>query len=98
MAAGTDGVESVRGPAAASLAVLADLQAGLLDDATAANLRHRVRTDRGLARQLAALDRVRRELADLGGDTASAPDVPAAVTARLGAALRAQPAPDRRET
>lgn len=37
------------------------------------------------------LDRVRRELAHLGTDEASAPEVPAAVTARVGAALRAAP-------
>jgi len=40
--------------------------------------------------QLAALDQVRRDLAALGTDSASAPDVPAAVTARVGAALRAE--------
>ena len=71
--------------------MLADLQAGLLDDATAARLRRRARTDPDAARQLAALDRVRRELAELGADEASAADVPAAVTARVGAALQAVP-------
>lgn len=39
-----------------------------------------------------ATERVRRELALLGRDDASAPEVPAAVTARIGAALRAAPA------
>jgi hypothetical protein len=39
----------------------------------------------------AALDRVRRDLAELGSDEASAPEVPPAVTARVVAALRAQP-------
>jgi hypothetical protein len=68
--------------------VLADLQAGLLDDATAAALRQRVRSEPEAAHWLAALDEVRRDLADLGTDVASAPDVPAAVTARIGAALR----------
>jgi hypothetical protein len=38
-----------------------------------------------------ALDRVRRDLSELGTDAASAPDVPPAVTARVVAALRAQP-------
>jgi hypothetical protein len=71
--------------------LLADLQAGLLDDATAAALRRRVRTDPDAAEMLAALDRVRGELAHLGTDAASAPDVPAAVTARVGAALHAPP-------
>jgi hypothetical protein len=69
---------------------LADLQAGLLDDATAAALRQRIRSDPEAAQMLAALDRVRSDLAGLGADGASAPDVPAEVTARIGAALRAQ--------
>ena len=51
----------------------------------------RARTDPEAARQLAALDRVRRDLAELGTDEASAADVPAAVTARVGAALQAVP-------
>ena len=38
-------------------------------------------------------ERVRRALAQLGTDAASAPDVPAGVTARIGAALRAAPSP-----
>ncbi len=70
--------------------LVADLQAGLLDDATAATMRHRVRTDPEAAALLASLEQVRRDLADLGNDAASAPDVPAAVTARLGTALRDQ--------
>jgi hypothetical protein len=70
--------------------LLADLQAGLLDDATAAALRQRVRNDPEAAATLAALDQVRRDLADLGADESSAPDVPAEVTARVGAALRDQ--------
>jgi hypothetical protein len=69
--------------------LLADLQAGLLDDATAAALRQRIRTDPDAAAKLAALDQVRRDLAQLGAGEASAPEVPAAVTARIGAALRA---------
>jgi hypothetical protein len=40
----------------------------------------------------AAIERVRRELALLGRDDASAPEVPAEVTARVGAALRSAPA------
>lgn len=36
-------------------------------------------------------ERVRRALAHLGVDSASAPPVPATVTARIGAALRAAP-------
>lgn len=71
--------------------LLADLQAGLLDDATAARVRRSVRSDPEAARTLARLDTVRRELARLGrGDVAGqiAPDVPADVTTRIGAALR----------
>lgn len=49
--------------------------------------------------QLAALDRVRRDLAELGTDETSAPEVPAAVTARIRAALRAEgPAHSARHT
>ena len=40
-----------------------------------------------------AIDRVRRDLAELGTDESSAPDVPPAVTARVGAALRAASQP-----
>jgi hypothetical protein len=78
-------------PEPLTLETLANLQAGLLDDDTAAALRHRIRTDRDAAAMLAALDRVRRDLADLGTDDASAPDVPAAVTARIGTVLQAAP-------
>jgi hypothetical protein len=41
----------------------------------------------------AALARVRRDLAELGSDAASAPDVPPDVTARVVAALRAESGP-----
>jgi hypothetical protein len=70
--------------------ILADLQAGLLDDRTAALLRQRARAEPIIAARLAALDRVRRELAELGAEGASAPDVPADVTARIGSALRSE--------
>ena len=75
-------------------ALLADLQAGLLDDATAARVRSRARTDPEAGRVLAGLDAVRLELAHLGTDEHSAPAVPASVTAKVGAALRAAPRPD----
>ncbi|MDH6195623.1 hypothetical protein M2272_002263 [Mycobacterium frederiksbergense] len=77
------------GPIPAEL--LADLQAGLLDDATAARVRLRVRTDPQAAATLAALDQVRRDLAELGQDADSAPPVPAEVTARITEVLRAEP-------
>lgn len=73
--------------------LLAALQAGLLDDATAARIRRHARADPEAARMLAQLNSVRRELAILGSDEQSAPDVPAAVTAQVGAALRAAPRP-----
>lgn len=82
------------GPIPAEL--LADLQAGLLDDATATDVRHRVRTDPVAGPEakntLAALDRVRRDLRGLGTDAQSAPPVPAEVSSRLSEALRAAPA------
>lgn len=76
-----------------TVGLLAELQAGLLDDRTAAGLRHRARTHPDVARRLAMLDRVRRDVARLGVDAGSAPDVPSDVTARVGAALRNQPPP-----
>ncbi len=84
------------GPVPVSL--LADLQAGLLDDDAAAQLRRRARTDPLVAGQLAALDRVRRDVATLGADAASAPPVPSSVTSRIGAALRELPTPDSRSS
>ena len=71
--------------------LLADLQAGLLDEATAARVRRRVRTDPDAARILTQRDTVRRELAVLGSDDRSAAAVPDDVTARVSAALRAAP-------
>lgn len=68
--------------------LLADLQAGLLDDATAARVRQRVRVDPEAADMLAALDRVRRDIAALGDDEDSAPAVPPDVSARLITAVR----------
>jgi hypothetical protein len=78
--------------------LLADLQAGLLDDHTAARLRQRARTEPDIAGQLAALDRVRRDVAALGVDSASAPAVPAAVTAHIGTAVRSEPLPARAQS
>ncbi|MUL67024.1 hypothetical protein BOO86_21300 [Mycobacterium sp. CBMA 234] len=75
-----------------SLELLADLQAGLLDDATATQLRQRIRDDPAVARQYAELEQVRHDLKDLADNPAPS-DIPAAVTEHIGAALRgAQPA------
>jgi hypothetical protein len=75
--------------------LLADLQAGLLDDPTAARLRRRARAEPDVKAKLAALDRVRRDVSALGVDAASAPEVPAHVTATIGAALHTAPRPTR---
>jgi len=69
--------------------VLADLQAGLLDDEAAARVRKQVRADPHAERALRALHRVRRDVAAAGTDPTSAPDVPPEVTARISAALTA---------
>ena len=66
---------------------MADPQAGLLGDAT--RLGHRARSGAEAAQKVSALDRVRCDLAEPGSDEASAPDVPADVTARVGAVLAA---------
>ncbi|KZS66047.1 hypothetical protein A4G26_09465 [Mycobacterium kansasii] len=68
--------------------LLADLQAGLLDDEAAAGIRRRVRTDPQAAAILRALQQVRRDLAAAGADPASAPDPPADATARISGTLR----------
>ena len=69
---------------------LADLQAGLHDDNTAARLRNQVRTDPDAQRTMAALNRVRGDVGALSSDGSSAPEVDPAVVNRIGAALRAQ--------
>ncbi len=73
--------------------VLADLQAGLLDDESAARVRRRVRTDPRAERTLRALHQVRRDVAAAGADPTSAPDVPPEVTARISAALASSHSP-----
>jgi hypothetical protein len=69
---------------------LSDLQAGLLDDDTAARLRKKVRADPAARQTMDALNRVRRDIAALGGDAPSAPDVAPEVVDRVAAALRAE--------
>jgi hypothetical protein len=69
---------------------LADLQAGLLDDDTAAQLRKKVRADPGAQQNMDALNRIGREVAALGADQSSAPDVDADTVDRIGGTLRAQ--------
>jgi len=67
--------------------LLADLQAGLLEDDAAARVRRQVRADPDAAAMLRALNRVRSDVAAVGADPASAPDTPPAVAARISAAL-----------
>jgi hypothetical protein len=69
---------------------LADLQAGLHDDNTAARLRKKVRTDSNARQTMDALNRVRGDVAALSNDGSSAPEVDPAVVNRIGSALRAQ--------
>ena len=69
---------------------LADLQAGLLDDHAAARLRKQVREDPDAQQTMDALNRVRRDIAALGTDVSSAPDVATGVVDRVVAALRAE--------
>jgi hypothetical protein len=69
---------------------LADLQAGLLDDDTAARMRKQVRADPDARQTMDALNRVRHDIAKLGTDAASAPDVAPEVVDGIAATLRGQ--------
>ncbi|HZU48213.1 MAG TPA: hypothetical protein VFA16_13325 [Mycobacterium sp.] len=73
--------------------LLADLQAGLLDDDEAARVRKQIRADPAAQEALRALNHVRRDVAALGADSRSAPGTPPAVVARITAALRSAPRP-----
>ncbi len=76
---------------------LAYLQAGLVDDDTAARLRKKVRADPDARQTMDALNRVRRDIAALGTDASSAPEVAPQVVDSVAAALRAErPEPSRR--
>jgi hypothetical protein len=66
---------------------LADLQAGLHDDDTAARLRNKVRTDPNAQQTMDALNRVRGDVAAVSSDGSSAPEVDPAVVNRLAVAL-----------
>jgi hypothetical protein len=85
-----DAAESDEGGPPPSVDSLADLQAGLLDDETAARLRKQVRTDPDARQSMDALNRVRREVAALRSDPWSAPDVDPAAVDRITGALRAE--------
>lgn len=66
--------------------LLADLQAGLLDDDAAARLRSLIRADPEASGILRALNRVRSDIAAVGANS-SAPDPPPAVATKISAAL-----------
>lgn len=68
--------------------LLADLQAGILDDEAAARVRSQVRADPHAADVLGALNRVRRDVAAVGADPDAPPDPPPQVTGGISAALR----------
>lgn len=91
---GTDHESDANPPLTVEL--LADLQAGLLDDAAAADIRRRVRTDPAAAAILRALQQVRQDVATAGTDPNSAPEPPADVTANIATALRAAAAGESR--
>jgi hypothetical protein len=79
-----------------TIEVLADLQAGLLDDDAAARVRRQIRADPEAERILRALNQVRRDVAAVGADPTSifeAADPAAEVTVRISAALRSADAP-----
>jgi hypothetical protein len=71
--------------------LLADLQAGLLDDDAAARLRKQIRADPGAQQVVHALNRVRCDVAAAGADLSATPAVAPAVIDGIGAALRAAP-------
>jgi hypothetical protein len=73
--------------------VLAELQAGLLDDDAAARVRRQIRADPEAARMLRALNQARRDVAAVGADPATAPDPPPDVMARISAVLRSTDPP-----
>jgi hypothetical protein len=69
---------------------LANLQAGLLNDDAAARLRRIVRANPDAQQTMDALNRVRRDIAALGADSSSAPELAPAAVDRIAVALRAQ--------
>ncbi|WP_373140537.1 hypothetical protein [Mycobacterium marinum] len=73
---------------ALTVELLADLQAGLLDDETAAQVRRRIRTDPQAAATLEALQRVRRDVAQAGTDTSGLGDPPPHLPTRITDAVR----------
>ena len=73
--------------------VLADLQAGLLDDDAAARIRRQIRADPEAGWMLRALNQVRRDVAGVGADPKAGPEPPPEVIARISAVLRSAESP-----
>lgn len=88
-----DGAEQDPTDPPLTVELLADLQAGLLDDADAARVRRQVRDDPAAQRAVRALSRVRSDVAALGSDATSAPRAPAEVVAAIHTALRSAACP-----
>lgn len=84
----SDQYEPAGADAPLTVEALADLQAGLLDDDTAARMRKQVRADPEARQKMDALNRVRHDIASLGTDAASAPDVAPDVVDGIAATLR----------
>jgi hypothetical protein len=74
--------------------LLADLQAGLLDDEAAARVRRQVRANPEAEGVLRALNQVRRDVAAVGANPGSAPEPPPEVTTRISEALRSAGPPN----
>jgi hypothetical protein len=72
---------------ALTVELLADLQAGLLDDEAAARVRRQVRANPAAEGVLRALNQVRRDVAAVGTDPTSAPEPRPEATARIAEAL-----------
>ena len=84
------GPGSAGGDLPLTVEVLADLQAGMLDDEAAARVRRQVRANPRAEGVLRALNQVRRDLATVAADPdpESAPAAPPQVSAKIAAALR----------
>jgi hypothetical protein len=81
-------IDHAAGDPPLTVELLADLQAGLLDDAQAGRLRKRIRADPAAQRTVRALNQVRRDVGALGTDATSAHDPPLDVIAGIETALQ----------
>jgi hypothetical protein len=79
-----------------TLELLADLQAGLLDDEDAARVRRQIRANPQAQGMLRALNQIRHDVAAVAADPASEPGPPPDVAAKISTALRSANAPSGR--